>query len=203
VHGRFSGRSARDRGTQVRNEHRRRQRLLERSDQPSATLFVALGATMTVPRRRGRTVPAEVFLGVYIERSRPGRAPDEGSGGAGKQDGFASVPIGGTGRASSTAAASSTATAWSSQSAAWMRSDRRAPRVERTRLCQASRPDAGLKSARRRPRLCRLSPPPWGGARRCARRAGERGTSGAGLTPDDHVEINAKGSSARSRHAGS
>jgi carbon-monoxide dehydrogenase medium subunit len=71
-------------------------------------LFAALGATMTIAGDGGeRTVTAEeFFLGVYMTAVGPGELLTKVSLAAGKQDGFASVPIGRDGTCIVSAAAS-------------------------------------------------------------------------------------------------
>ena len=71
-------------------------------------LFVAVGATMTVAGVEGeRTVPAEeFFLGVYMTAAGPGELLTKISVPPGKNDGFASVPIGKDGTCIVNAAAS-------------------------------------------------------------------------------------------------
>jgi aerobic carbon-monoxide dehydrogenase medium subunit len=71
-------------------------------------LFVAVGATMTIAGADGeRTVPAEeFFLGVYMTAAGPGELLTKISVPPGKNDGFASVPIGKDGTCIVNAAAS-------------------------------------------------------------------------------------------------
>jgi aerobic carbon-monoxide dehydrogenase medium subunit len=71
-------------------------------------LFVAVGATMTIAGAEGeRTVPAEeFFLGVYMTAAGPGELLTKISVPPGKNDGFASVPIGRDGTCIVNAAAS-------------------------------------------------------------------------------------------------
>jgi aerobic carbon-monoxide dehydrogenase medium subunit len=71
-------------------------------------LFVAVGATMTIAGAGGeRTVPAEeFFLGVYMTAAGPGELLTKISVPPGKNDGFASVPIGKDGTCIVNAAAS-------------------------------------------------------------------------------------------------
>jgi aerobic carbon-monoxide dehydrogenase medium subunit len=71
-------------------------------------LFVAVGATMTIAGAEGeRTVPAEeFFLGVYTTAAGPGELLTKISVPPGKNDGFASVPIGKDGTCIVNAAAS-------------------------------------------------------------------------------------------------
>jgi carbon-monoxide dehydrogenase medium subunit len=71
-------------------------------------LFVAVGAAMTIAGADGeRTVPAEeFFLGVYMTAAGPGELLTKISVPPGKNDGFASVPIGKDGTCIVNAAAS-------------------------------------------------------------------------------------------------
>ena len=71
-------------------------------------LFVAVGATMTIAGAEGeRTVPAEeFFLGVYMTAAGTGELLTKISVPPGKNDGFASVPIGKDGTCIVNAAAS-------------------------------------------------------------------------------------------------
>jgi carbon-monoxide dehydrogenase medium subunit len=71
-------------------------------------LFVAVGATMTIAGAEGeRTVPAEdFFLGVYMTAAGPGELLTKVAVPPGKNDGFASVPIGKDGTCIVNAAAS-------------------------------------------------------------------------------------------------